>query len=319
MMRRPPRSTLFPSTTLSDLTSSDETVATVENGLVTAVAAGTATITATTADGSNLSASCALTVNPLIVPGDANGDNSVNATDYVATANYILGDIPEGFDISAADLDGNGVIDVVDLVAVTNMILAASAPSPAPSMLRTAGLAIDDGSCLYVEHLNVTPGSMTPIAIALDNQQPYSALQADVYLPQGLTLVSDFVLTDRKGKDHSVACQTQPDGAVRIFVKSPSSKNIKDVSGALVTFTVVADGSYREGSIIELRNIIASTAQAVGYSLPDYVAGSVVTGINDLQHDGNGVDNNYYNLLGIPIKNPTSGIYIKNGKKVIVK
>ena len=45
--------------------SSDPTVATVdETGLVTAVAVGTATITATTTDGTNLEASCAVTVAP---------------------------------------------------------------------------------------------------------------------------------------------------------------------------------------------------------------------------------------------------------------
>ena len=44
-------------------TSSDENIATVDqNGLVTAVAVGTATITATTADGSNLSVSCEISV-----------------------------------------------------------------------------------------------------------------------------------------------------------------------------------------------------------------------------------------------------------------
>ena len=41
---------------------SDEAIATVENGVVTAIASGKATITATTADGSNLSASCEITV-----------------------------------------------------------------------------------------------------------------------------------------------------------------------------------------------------------------------------------------------------------------
>lgn len=43
--------------------SSNEAVATVEDGLVTAVSPGTVTITATTTDGSNLSATCELTVN----------------------------------------------------------------------------------------------------------------------------------------------------------------------------------------------------------------------------------------------------------------
>ena len=48
-------------------TSSDESVATVdENGVVTAIAVGEATITATTNDGSNLSASCKVTVVPTL-------------------------------------------------------------------------------------------------------------------------------------------------------------------------------------------------------------------------------------------------------------
>ena len=30
-------------------------------------------------------------------------------------------------------------------------------------------------------------------------------------------------------------------------------------------------------------------------------------------------DNRYYNLMGQPIENPTGGIYIHNGKKILVK
>ena len=32
-----------------------------------------------------------------------------------------------------------------------------------------------------------------------------------------------------------------------------------------------------------------------------------------------GPDDNYYTLQGIRVKNPSKGVYIKNGKKVIVK
>ena len=45
--------------------SSNEAVATVNNGKVTAVALGEATITATTVDGTNLSATCTINVNPI--------------------------------------------------------------------------------------------------------------------------------------------------------------------------------------------------------------------------------------------------------------
>ena len=48
-------------------TSSDETVATVQNGVVTTLKAGETVITATTTDGTDLSASCTVTVKPILV------------------------------------------------------------------------------------------------------------------------------------------------------------------------------------------------------------------------------------------------------------
>lgn len=60
-------------------TSSNTSVATVnENGLVTAVNLGDATITATTKDGSNLSASCAISVAPEFAGGISLNQSSVN-------------------------------------------------------------------------------------------------------------------------------------------------------------------------------------------------------------------------------------------------
>ena len=61
--------TILPeTTTIKDVEwkSSDESVATVENGVVTAHQVGTATITATTTDGTNHSASCEVTVEPTL-------------------------------------------------------------------------------------------------------------------------------------------------------------------------------------------------------------------------------------------------------------
>lgn len=296
--------------------SSDESVATVENGLVTAVSAGTTTITATTIDGSNLSASCALTVNRLIIPGDANGDNSIDATDYVATANYILGDIPEGFDISAIDFDNNGVIDVADLVGVTNMILNANATQPAPQYAGAIGLRdFDMNNRLYVENIAHSGVNTYTVSIALDNQDAFTALQADIYLPENVDLASDFILSDRKAKDHSITSQVQPDGAIRIFISSPGSKNLRESSGEIVSFQV-------QGNVptaLEIKRIIASTDQAVGFHLQDFNLQNVITGIDSLFNSSNGIDDTYYNILGVPVENPTPGIYIKKGQKVIVK
>ena len=64
--------TILPETTINKevvWSSSDSDVASVENGVVTAHKVGTVTITATTTDGSNLSASCIINVEELDAVG----------------------------------------------------------------------------------------------------------------------------------------------------------------------------------------------------------------------------------------------------------
>ena len=73
-------------------TSSDESVARVdEQGQVTALDVGTATITATTIDGSNLSASCQVKVKANIgKTGDVNCDGVVSISDVTSLIDYLL-------------------------------------------------------------------------------------------------------------------------------------------------------------------------------------------------------------------------------------
>ena len=65
---------------------------------------------------------CKLTVNNSI-PGDSNGDGSIDVTDIVSIANAILGRPSNSFDATAADVNGDGSIDVTDIVVIANMIL----------------------------------------------------------------------------------------------------------------------------------------------------------------------------------------------------
>lgn len=58
-----------------------------------------------------------------VLIGDATGDGIVDVSDYIGIANYILGNIPNGFNKKAADVNGDGVIDVSDYIGVANIIL----------------------------------------------------------------------------------------------------------------------------------------------------------------------------------------------------
>lgn len=55
--------------------------------------------------------------------GDANGDGMVDVADVVAIVNYILDEQIYHFNEQAADVNGDGTIDVADVVAVVNIIL----------------------------------------------------------------------------------------------------------------------------------------------------------------------------------------------------
>ena len=57
------------------------------------------------------------------LPGDANGDGTIDVTDIVGIANKILGRPSESFDAVAADVDGDGSVDVTDIVVLANIIL----------------------------------------------------------------------------------------------------------------------------------------------------------------------------------------------------
>ena len=58
-----------------------------------------------------------------VVLGDATGDGDVDVRDYIAIANYIMGNIPDGFNEKAADVNTDGVVDVSDYIGVANLIL----------------------------------------------------------------------------------------------------------------------------------------------------------------------------------------------------
>ena len=71
--------------------SNNPSVATVDsNGLVTTHSVGTATITAITTDGSNLSTTCTVTLLPVGVKGDVNGDSNISISDVTTLIDYLL-------------------------------------------------------------------------------------------------------------------------------------------------------------------------------------------------------------------------------------
>ena len=87
--------------------SSDEDVATVDaGGIVTAISAGTATVTATTNDGTNLSASCIVTVPDATAVNNVT-DNPIQV--YGRNGEIVLEGLTEGMSFYVYDVIGRRI------------------------------------------------------------------------------------------------------------------------------------------------------------------------------------------------------------------
>ena len=118
--------TVLPSNAIKTVTwtSSNPIIATVDaDGLVTAHAIGTATITAMTTDGSNLSVTCTVKVPASGLAGDVDGDGNVSIADVTFLIDVILNGDYENIYFDLADLNYNGRLDIGDVTSLIDELL----------------------------------------------------------------------------------------------------------------------------------------------------------------------------------------------------
>lgn len=280
--------TILPATTTNTVvvwTTTDEKVAIVDaNGVVTAIGVGEATITATTTDGSNLSASCAITVLP--TPGDVNNDAVINVTDVMTVASYILGRTVDVFIFEAADITEDSKINITDIVGIVNIILTNDDINEVSQQAQRAQQAYADGNSFYINDFSIQEGETKQIAINLTNNIAFSGFQADIRLPEGLELCEEdgdymVFLSDRKGNDHVLTSALRSDGSVRLLSYSMNLNDFADSEGALVYLTVKAAEKFVGDYEISIDNIIFTQADLTEYSLQPTVCHLTgITGIN---------------------------------------
>ena len=235
---------------------------------VMAMKPGRAVVTVRSTDGKARPDSCIVTVNG-IVPGDANGDGSVNVSDYVTVANYILEEDPQPFVFAAADIDGNEDINVSDLVAVANIALTyEGAPRRLP---RPSGAAAE----LSVATTLVHHAGSHQLMLGLPEDVALAALQMDINLPQGMT-VAAARLTG--GTSHTVNVERLSAGGYRVLVSSPSNLPI---AGEI---SLTLDGA-QSGEVV-INHIMLAEPDATLHHAADMTLPleGAVTGVDDLDN-----------------------------------
>ncbi len=141
-------------------------------------------------------------------------------------------------------------------------------------MLLALPAAMRAKDAFYIEPLNIVPGDTKTMTVSLDNASAYRGFQADLVLPEGLSLLMNsngafgISLTSRAAASFVVCSNKMSDGAVRIVCYSSQNDTLSGQSDALLTLQVKAAETFTGGSV-QLRNVIFSNKENKDVEMDD--------------------------------------------------
>lgn len=131
-------------------------------------------------------------------------------------------------------------------------------------------------SC-YLPDLSIAVTETKKVSVMLDNETPFSAFQADLYLPEGFSIKEGSFATTSRTSAHTLSTMTFSDGRTRIICFSESAE-ISAGTGAILEFEVCVYKDVAEACSIQLKNLTFSTSDAIEYFLPNTSANVTVSG-----------------------------------------
>lgn len=289
-------------------TSTNTSVATVADGVVTAIGIGSANVTATSTDGSNISATCQVTV-------VANHDAAIAELQaLVDNAQSLYNNSTEGENIGQYESGARAALLTV-ISSVNNQISSTMSDETIASCTNDINNAVvafkakqvkagDDtditefDNVVFIEGMEGAAGQQVTLSLKMNNTIAPTGFQCDVYLPEGVTAAQDedgFYLMDisterttAKKTDYSNSA-LQPDGGLRFMCSSTKSYTFSGNEGEVAYLTVNIDPDLEEGSYpLILRNIEISDANSNAYRVSYVKTTLTITSytLGDANNDG---------------------------------
>ena len=287
---------------------SKKAVATVKDGVVTAVGVGTATITATSTDGSNISATCKVTV-------VANKDAAIQKLQgLVDDAQNLYDNSTEGENIGEYQSGARAALLAAirnvksrisstmsddEITSCTNEINDAVATFKEKQVKAGEDTDITTfANVVFFENSEANTGQQVTLSLKMNNEIAPTGFQCDVYLPEGVTVAKDAdnfnpisLSTKRttKQKTNYFDSAEQPDGAIRIMCSSTKNYTFSGNDGEVATITLNVSDEMEEGEYpLILKNIVISDANSKSYTV-DYVKSTLTISsytLGDANNDG---------------------------------
>ncbi len=232
--------------------------------------------------------------------GDVNGDGFVNIADAQAMVSYILGTYEGTFNLSLADMNYDGVIDIFDVTLVVNITLEDDTNNPSGSRAFTRG----DNSQAEMIRLKAEANN---IYLSIDEAERFTAFQFDITLPEGVKLTGVELAAGTT--DHMLKFVKHRGNMYRVVGLSFTNELLATSDGKLI--------------ILQVSNAVSENDVSIDNVLFVTPSNKVVTHIGGIEYNQQAEDDTIYNLSGqklnVKRQQLSKGVYIINHKKVIIK
>ena len=235
---------------------------------------------------------------------DVNRDGNCDMLDAVDVVKFVIDTTVEEFDEYLADFDDDQYVTVADAVLLVNELVNGKASAYA----QAAPFQFD-----VDEHLTLTQDANNVLSLCLESPLPYTAFQFDLTLPEACD-VQKAQLSARKN-GHQLLYNKIGERTYRFACLSINNSRFTGQEGALVNILA----GNPEGDDLMVSNIKLITVDGAIHTF-DAVDFAQPTGITEMVNvSDNQTDGEYYTLSGVRVDRPGKGVYIVNGKKVIIK
>lgn len=287
--------------------SSNPSVASVVDGKVTALALGSATISATTVDGTNLSATCKVTVTTAIIPVSSIKLNKETASVEIGTTLVLTATVTPS-DATAKNLNWkssnekvatveNGTITAL-AIGTTNITATATDGSnvsascvvtvvEAKVIYPTTDISTME-NVLYINDVETSQGSELTLPLNMKNaEENITAFECKVYLPEGVEWAYTI---DKRGNKifvqptfneertdanyHTInSIKQMEDGGYYVIVYSDKKEIILDKDGAILYMPLIVSEEIEAGDY----NIFVKDIVMVNENTEQVIVGKTVS------------------------------------------
>ena len=236
-----------------------------------------------------------------VLLGDVDVDGAVTVTDVVKMVNVVLNESADDVIMKHGDVNGDGDLDVADVVAIVNKVLGVENDVKSRKVNSVANGG-DEAS------LELNDGA---VDFLLSNSSAFCAFQFYMSAEDGLDCKS--IILSARAKGHTVSMNKLSDGRYKVMCYSGVNKSFEGSEGEL--FNILTSGASGK---LTLEDLFFVTPGASKVKFGNMDIDVVATGISGIDADANGNANTIFDLSGRRVQKAQKGVYIVNGKKVIL-